>query len=168
MAAAGSNKHTPEYTAENEATWKREILEREQGRPEANWAGAVNPRVCSKGDWEEVWPKDHKDYHDDFDERHLSVASKLPSGEIEVHIPWRTQRRAWKAGGPSHYMQFFYLKDEAGAIRAIAKFEHTDTVIPWVFPASAAVGAKELTPYSVDVIHGVWKGETLDLRTAEL
>ena len=65
--------------------------------------------------------------------------------------------------GPDHYMQFLYLRDETGAIRAVAKFEHTDTVFPFVFPASAVEGAAELTPYSVDVIHGVWKGQTLPL-----
>ena len=67
------------------------------------------------------------------------------------------------AGAPGHYMQFLYLKDEKEAVRAVAKFESSDTVFPFVFPATAVSGAATLTPYSIDVIHGVWKGETLKL-----
>ena len=92
------NAHDVEYCAANEAAWKAEVLEREKGLPAENWAGAIEPRVCTRDDWQAVWPKDHKDYHDDFDERHLSVAARLPSGDIEVQIPWRTERKAWKAG----------------------------------------------------------------------
>ena len=113
----------------------------------------------------QVWPEDHKDYYPDFDERHLSVATILPSGDVEVQIPWRTARGANKAGAPNHYMQFLYLRDETGAIRAIAKFESSDTVFPFHFPAAAVEGAQELTPFSVDVVHGVWKGETLSLTS---
>jgi hypothetical protein len=58
-------------------------------------------------------------------------------------------------------MQFLYLKDETQTIRAIAKFEPSDTVFPFKFPASSVKGATTLTPYSVDFIHGVWRGETI-------
>lgn len=186
------NVQTPSYCAAYAAEWTAQVLEREQGLPAANWAGAVNPRICTKDDWKEVWPEDHKDWFADFDERHLAVAARLDSGDIEVQIPWRTKKGANKAGAPEHYMQFLYLKDEQSDIRAVAKFESTDTVFPFVFPGSTVAGASEITPYSIDVIvrraasntaappparrgwpipcccppaaqHGVWKGETLKL-----
>lgn len=161
--AGGGIEHAAEYCSANAAQWVAEVLEREKGVPAANWAGAVQPRVCSAADWKEVWPKDHEDWFADFDARHLSVPARLPSGDIEVQIPWRTAKGAMKAGGPAHYMQFLYLKDEAGAVRAVAKFESSDTVFPFVFPAAAVAGAAELTSYSVDVIHGVWKGSSIKL-----
>ena len=91
------------------------------------------------------------------------MATRLPSGDIEVQIPWRAARNALAAGAPDHFMQFLYLRDEGGAIRAIAKFEPADLVFPYIFPASAVAGVAALTPYSADVVHGVWQGETVAL-----
>jgi hypothetical protein len=94
--------HPPDFCASNTPIWTSEVLQREAGLPATNWAGAINPRVCTKDDWNEVWPKTHGDWHPDFDERHLSIARVIDAGDVEVQIPWRTKRGANRAGGPGH------------------------------------------------------------------
>jgi hypothetical protein len=137
--------------------WKVEVLEKEK------------VAVCTKEAWTHVWT-DPEGEHKDFDQKHLAAAEALPSGDVVVTIPWRFDegRHYPKAGGPSHYMQFVYLKDESDTIKAIAKFEHSDEAFPWTFDKSSVAGAKTLTPYSIDCIHGVWKGESIPYGTEEL
>jgi desulfoferrodoxin (superoxide reductase-like protein) len=139
-----SSKKMP--TAEgNSESWSAEVQERE------------TVAVCTADAWEHVWtdPKAHKD----FDKKHISYATVQSSGDVEVIIPGRGLSRA---GGPSHYMQYLYLKDETGTIRSITKFEHSDEAFPWVTPAALVEGASTLIPYSVDNIHGVWMGSDIN------
>ena len=162
QSTADGYSHSVEHCAANSAAWIEEVLLREQGLPHENWPGAINPKPCTISNWHEVWPESHADMEHDFDDRHLSLATKLDSGDVKVELPWRTRMNINKAGGPGHYMQFLYVRDETDTIRAIAKFDHPDNINPFVFPASAVQGATKLTPYSVDVKHGVWQGETID------
>ena len=133
--------------------WTKEVLDLEK------------VGVCTKDSWTHIW-NDPEGAHKDFPAKHLSRA-EVRSGGVEVTIPWRfAEGRSYpKAGAPNHYMQYVYLKDESNNILAIQKFEHSDTAFPWVFPSSNFQGAKTLTPYSIDCIHGVWKGDSITLNS---
>jgi hypothetical protein len=141
----------------SEDDWRAEVLEKEK------------VAVCTKDAWKHVWTE-HEGAHKDFDSKHLSAATVLENGDVSVTIPWRfDEGRSYpKAGGPGHYMQYVYLRDESNEIKAISKFEHSDTVFPWTFKKSLFDSSKTLTPYSIDCIHGVWKGDSIQYGGSDL
>ena len=60
--------------------------------------------------------------------------------------------------------QYLYLKDEAGAVRDVSKFQHHDEVFPWRFPAASFAGVQVRTRPSLPAAHAcahrgvVWCG----------
>ena len=143
-----------------------------KGTPE-EWRGEVLEKekvaICTKDAWKHVWTE-YDGAHKDFDLKHLAAASVLENGDVSVTIPWRfSEGRSYpKAGGPNHYMQYIYLRDETNEIKAISKFEHSNNVFPWTFEKKLFATSKTLTPYSVDCIHGVWKGDTITYDQSDL
>ena len=152
---AASDKFTTAKGSEED--WRAEVLEKEK------------VAVCSRDAWKHVWT-DHEGAHKDFDLKHLAAASVIDNGDVSVTIPWQfDEGRSYpKAGGPGHYMQYIYLRDESNEIKAISKFEYSDNVFPWVFKKSLFASSKTLTPYSIDCIHGVWKGDTIVYSRSDL
>ena len=131
-------------------SWEAEVLEQEK----------VPGMPCTQEKWKDVWP-DFEGEHKEFDERHIAAASVAGEGNVEVIIPWRFTRGFHKAGAPHHYMQYIYLRDQNDAIRAIIKYEPSDTAFPARFSAASVQGATSLTPFSIDNIHGVWRGASI-------
>jgi len=100
MAMKGLNAGTFTTAAGDKNIWITEVMAREA------------EHVATRENWKSIWTEhEASGAHKDFDVKHVSYASVLPTGNVEVHIPSRGLTRA---GGPSHYMQYLYLKDEKG------------------------------------------------------
>ena len=123
---------------------------------------AASVNVCTAENWATTWP-DTDGKHKDFDVKHLATAAFTEDGAVVVKIPSRGTYRP--AGVKGHFMEYIYLTDETSDVIAVHKYDYSDDaglgMEGHTFPADVIGSATEVTPFSIDCIHGVWQGDTV-------
>lgn len=86
-------------------------------------------------------------------------------GNVKVFCPGR---RSTRAGVPSRYIRYIYLKDTStGNIVDAVRLLPTDHCLPWVFSRTRCCHSNFLTPGIIDTYFGILEGSSIDYKALD-